>query len=250
VETDATRNRRAWDATSDEYQREHLEQLSANAEAWGVWSFPESELQLIGDVAKRDVLEFGCGGAQWSIALAKRGARCRALDNSQHQLDHARDAIAEARVDVQLVHAAAEHAPFADGSFDVVFCDHGALSFTAPEVTIPVVARLLRPGGILAFSVAHPLREVCWDDAGDRLTRKLHKPYFGLGAIDDPDDGGVSHMRPISAYATILFAAGFTIEKLLEPRPTEDAVTTYQSFAPYDWARDFPLELMFRARLR
>lgn len=87
------------------------------------------------------------------------------------------------------------------------------------------------------------------DDAGDRLTRELHKPYFGLGAIDDPNDGGVSHMRPISAYAAILFAAGFTIEKLLEPRPTEHAVTTYQSFAPYDWARDFPLELMFRARL-
>ncbi len=189
MNTDAMRNRRAWDAASDEYQRDHREQLTAKAEAWGVWSIPETELQLVGEVARRDVLEFGCGGAQWSIALAKPGARCTALDNSQRQLEHAREAIAQAHVDVRLVHAAAEDAPFPDGSFDLVFCDRCA-------------------------------------------------EFHGAGSHD-------------SGRRTVVAARrhGFTIEKLFEPRPTEDAVTTYQSFAPYDWARDFPLELMVRARL-
>jgi SAM-dependent methyltransferase len=128
----------------------------------GVWSYPESELQLLGDVADRDVLEYGCGGAQWSISLAKRGARCTGLDNSQRQLDYARAAVTAARADVRLVHAAAETPPFPDGSFDVVFCDHGAFSFTAPEQTIPQAARLLRSGGILAFSVAHRSAKSAW----------------------------------------------------------------------------------------
>lgn len=249
VDFDYVRNRRAWDATSDDYQRRHGAQLASNAEAWGVWSLPESELQLLGDVAGRDVLEYGCGGAQWSIALAKRGARCTGLDNSQRQLDHARAAVSAARANVRLVHAPAEAPPFPDATFDVVFCDHGALSFSAPEETIPQAARMLRPGGIMAFSVAHPLREVCWDTKKDRLSRTLQQSYFELGAVDDPEDGGVSHVRPVATYLMILLGAGFTLEKMLEPRPPLDASSSYD-FAPLDWARDFPLELMFRARRR
>lgn len=249
MEPDFVRNRNAWDATSDDYQGRHARQLAAHAEAWGVWSIPESRLQLLGDVAGRDVLEYGCGGAQWSIALAKRGARCTGLDNSARQLEHARRAIASAGVAVDLVHAAAETPPFADASFDLVFCDHGALSFTAPETTIPQVARVSRPGGILAFSVGHPLREVCFDFKADAISRTLQHAYFDLGAIDDPLDGGVSHVRPISTYLTILIESGFVLEKVLEPRPNLDAKTSYD-FVPHEWARSFPAEVMFRARRR
>ena len=40
--------------------------------AWGTSQIPESELRILGDVAGKDILEFGCGAAQWSIALAQR----------------------------------------------------------------------------------------------------------------------------------------------------------------------------------
>jgi ubiquinone/menaquinone biosynthesis C-methylase UbiE len=42
---------------------------------WGTWHQPESELQVLGEVAGRDLLELGCGSAQWSIALARADAR-------------------------------------------------------------------------------------------------------------------------------------------------------------------------------
>jgi len=35
---------------------------------------PESRLKVLGEVAGKDVLDLGCGAAQWSIALARRGA--------------------------------------------------------------------------------------------------------------------------------------------------------------------------------
>ena len=54
-----------------------------------MWRIPEAELGVLGEVAGRDVLEYGCGAAQWSIALAGRGARVVGLDQSVNQLAHA-----------------------------------------------------------------------------------------------------------------------------------------------------------------
>ncbi len=242
-------NRRAWDAASDDYQARHGAQLAASPQAWGIWSLPEAELGLLGDVAGRDVLEYGCGAAQWSIALAARGARVTGLDNSVRQLEHARAAAAAAGVDVAFVHAPGEATPFPGRHFDIVFCDHGAMSFAAPEETIPEVARILRPGGIFVFSVEHPLHASSWLDAAGGPTRTLHAPYFGLGRIDDPLDGTVNFVRPVSTYAELLRVHGFAIERLLEPQPPPDASSTYD-MAPLGWAREFPAELIVRAHRR
>lgn len=245
---DYERNRRAWDAQADAYQAQHAVQLEAAADAWGVWSLPERELHLLGDVRDLDVLEYGCGAAQWSIALAKRGARVVGLDNSERQLAYAYRNVEMAAVNVPLVHAPAEATPFADASFDIVFCDHGAMSFAAPERTIPEVARILRPGGILAFSVEHPMHAAAWDDATNAVSRTLHHPYFTLDRLTDPSDDSVGFARPIAVYVDLLHAHGFTLEKLLEPRPPQDAKSTYNDFVSPAWARDFPAELMMRAR--
>ena len=72
----AQKNRTMWDASSDSYEQLHNGSLAGrNALAWGLWRIPEIELNVLGDVAGKDVLEFGCGAARWSIALAKSGAR-------------------------------------------------------------------------------------------------------------------------------------------------------------------------------
>jgi SAM-dependent methyltransferase len=243
------RNRRAWDAASDAYQARHGGQLNAAPLAWGIWSLPESDCALLGDLERCDVLEYGCGAAQWSIALARRGARMWGLDNSARQLEHARVAIAAAGVDVALVHAPGETTPFASASFDCVFSDHGAVSFAAPERTIPEVARVLRPGGIFVFNVEHPLHASVWDDALAGPGRALREPYFELGRVDDPLDGIVNFVRPISTYVELLAVHGFVVERLLEPRPSPGSVSTYD-MAPLEWARDFPAELIVRARRR
>src|SRR6185312_12449076 len=100
-----------------------------------------------GDVAGRDVLELGCGAGQWSVALEPLGADVVGLDVSRAQLRHARVASGS----LALVAADAEHLPFADNVFDIVFCDHGAMSFCDPERTLPEVARVIRTGGRFAF---------------------------------------------------------------------------------------------------
>ena len=69
-------NQASWDADSDAYQARHGEQLAESTGlAWGTYQIPEPELRVLGDVAGKDILELGCGAAQWSIGLAKLGAR-------------------------------------------------------------------------------------------------------------------------------------------------------------------------------
>src|SRR6266700_682701 len=151
----AQKNRAIWEASSDEYEQRHEAALSGgNAMAWGLWRIPEAELHVLGEVAGKDVLEFGCGAARWSIALAGRGARPVSIDISPRQLSHARRLMEEAGVDFPLIEASAEDVPLPDASFDIVFCDWGAMTFCDPQRTVPEAARLLRQGGLFAFSTA------------------------------------------------------------------------------------------------
>ena len=83
------RNRAFWDADADDYQAAHGDVLARHPKAWGVWRIPEHELDVLGDTSGLDVLEYGCGAAQWSIALAQDGARAVGLDQSRAQLRHA-----------------------------------------------------------------------------------------------------------------------------------------------------------------
>ena len=245
----AARNRAFWDAGSDEYQREHAEHIGRPEPRWGMWQLPESELGVLGEVAGLDVLELGCGAAQWSILLAGRGARVTALDNSARQLEHARAAAAAAGVELDLVHASAESVPRADASFDVVFCDHGALTFADPHLAVPEAARLLRSGGLLAFSHATPLSMLFRED-DERISRTLQAPYFGLHRVEHEGGSWVEFNLPLGEWIALFRRSGLEVEDLLELRPPDGAASTYRDEAETAWARSWPMEQIWRLRRR
>jgi SAM-dependent methyltransferase len=244
---DARTNRRYWDRDSDDYQERHASQLNRKELAWGVWGLPESELRILGDVAGRDVLELGCGAAQWSIFLARRGALPVGLDNSRQQLLHARRLMEEFGVGVPIVHASAERVPFADASFDLVFCDHGAMSFADPRRSVAEAARVLRPGGLLAFNMASPMLFLSWSEWTETVEEKLHRPYFGMDRFQYVD-GLVEYQLPYGEWIRLFLANGLEVEDLVELCPPEDAQTTYPDYVPLEWARRWPAENVWKAR--
>ena len=242
-------NREFWDADADDYQAVHGSDLTTRALAWGAWRDPEEHLGVLGDTRGLDVLELGCGAAQWSIALAECGAQPVGLDQSLVQLKHAVANRETAGAVVSLVAASGEAVPFRAASFDVVFCDHGAMSFCPPTVTVPEVARLLRPGGLLAFSQTTPLLYLTWDERRQRQDTRMHRSYFGLGRLD-LGDGTVDFQVPHGEWFRLFREHGFVVEDLIELRPPDDATTTYDDFAPHEWARRWPAEQIWKARKR
>lgn len=243
----AAHNRALWDRAAADYQARHREHIGRPEPRWGMWQLPEDELGILGDVAGKDVLELGCGAAQWSLLLAGRGARVVGLDNSARQLEHARAAIEAAGLDFPLVHASAESVPLPDASFDVVFADHGANRFSDPYLWVPEAARLLRSGGLLAFSGGTPFEALCWSPAEDRQTTTLQRDYFGLRRIEDPE-GYVEFELPYGDWIGLFRASGLVVEELLEIRPPAGAVSTYRTAEETEWARSWPMEQIWRVR--
>jgi SAM-dependent methyltransferase len=210
-----------------------------------VWQIPEAELEVLGDVAGLDILELGCGAAQWSISLAGLGARPVGLDLSARQLEHARRAMAEAGVQFPLVEASAEDVPLDDESFDVVFCDHGAFNFADPRRLVPESVRLLREGGLLAFSMPSPILDIFWNEKQEVVDERPQNDYFELRRFED--DEGVNFQLPYGEWIRLFRANGLAVEDLIELRPAPDAETSYD-LVTLEWARRLPAEHIWKAR--
>jgi SAM-dependent methyltransferase len=240
-------NRAAWDADADDYQARHGRDLAdSGGLAWGTTLIPEAELRVLGDVVGKDILELGCGAAQWSIALAKVGARPVGIDLSERQLDHARRLMAEAGVDFPLVHGSAERVPLPDASFDIVFCDHGAMTFADPYRTVAEAARLLRTGGLFAFNHHTPIETIAWPMDAEHVGDRLVNDYFGMHRLVDEE--GTYFQLPYGEWIRLFRVNGFAIEDLIEPRPAEGRSSSYRDDEELAWARRWPAEEIWRVR--
>jgi SAM-dependent methyltransferase len=243
------RNRAEWDRWAAEYSEAGRRNWNAEEPSWGIWHVPESQLEMLpDDLAGRDAIELGCGTAYVSAWLARRGARPVGIDNSQAQLETARELQSEFGLDFPLLHGNAEAVPFPDASFDFAISEYGASIWCDPYRWIPEAARLLRPGGRLVFLVNTPLLMMCAPDiedgaAGERLLR----PYFDMHRFEWSDDQSVEFHLPHGELLRLLRDSGFEVEDLIEVRPPEGSETRY-TLASLDWARRWPCEEVWKAR--
>ena len=172
---------------------------------------------MLGKVADRDVLELGCRATQWSIALHRQGARMTALDNSAHQLAHARGLMGRGRGGVPA--RARERRVDRLGRRFVrpVLCGHGAMTFADPHRTIPEAARLLRVGGLLACSMHTPIVDIAWEPGHDHPSERLSRDYRELHALHEPGEP-VADKLPYGTWIRVFRNGGFVVEDLLELR--------------------------------
>jgi SAM-dependent methyltransferase len=247
--SDLERNVAAWTNAN----AVHTDAASAQAWAqaaisWGMFHVPESEVNVLGDVAGLDAVELGCGTAYVSAWLAKRGARVVGVDPTPAQLETARRLMRETGIEFPLVEAPGEKVPLPDASFDLAHSEHGAATWAAPYKWIPEAARLLRPGGRLVFVHSTPLACICFRDV-DPATTELQRPYFGLGRLDWGDSGGIEYQLTHGDWIALLRDSGFEIERLIELQAPADAEThPYYSAIPAEWARKWPGEEIWVAR--
>lgn len=243
---DAEQNRVYWDLSSGTYD-ERAAEFIAEGWAWGLWQVSEDELELLGEVEGKDTLELGCGAAEWSRALARRGARPVGLDNSPVRLARAKEECEAAGIEFPLITASAERIPLEDAGFDIVLCDWGAMSFGDPYLLVPEAARVLRSGGLFVFSGATPLSWVAYDAGEDAFVERLEADYFGMHRWETPE-GSVEFNLGTGDCIRLFRDNDLMVEDLLEIQPPEGARSPYRNEAETAWARRWPMEQIWKLR--
>lgn len=168
--------------------------------------------RLIPDVAGDRVLDAGCGTGKYTAWLHDQGATVVAVDVSEAMLAEASERVPDS---VTFHHASvADPLDFAAAdAFDGVV---SGLVLDYIEDWTPVFEefhRVLAPGGFLVFSVSHPFDEFPLADDENYFHRERR--------VKDWDVEIPYYRRPLEQMLNPLLEAGFTLETVAEPQPTQ-----------------------------
>jgi SAM-dependent methyltransferase len=247
---DIARNRALWTVVNAQFTDEDADRAWASPElTWGLFQVPERELGVLGDVAGLDVLELGCGSAYLSGQLARHGARPVGVDLNPAQLATAARSQQRFGLVFPLVEANAEDVPLVDGTFDLVVSEYGASVWCHPDRWVAEAARLLRPGGRLVFLTNSVLATLCVPEDEGFAQERLVRPQRGLHRVVWPG-GGVEFHPSHGDWIRVLSVNGFVVQALHELYAPADAGNhDYYDIATAQWARQWPVEDLWAARL-
>jgi ubiquinone/menaquinone biosynthesis C-methylase UbiE len=205
-------------------------------------------LAMLPPVAGLAGLDIGCGEGYNTRLIAKQGASMTGMDLAELFIKHARAEEQRAPLGITYHHASAVELPYADASFDFAVGCMSLMDIPETDRVLAEAFRVLRPGGFLQFSILHPCfnpphRRSCRDE--DRLTYAVEVGDYFLdarGRIDewifDAPAAQKQNLakfrvprfhRPVSEWLNLLIAAGFVIERVEEPRPSDAVVQAHPS---------------------
>lgn len=234
--------RKYWNGLSDRYQR--IMKIALDDFHYGPQIPGETALRLLPELRPgMTALELGCGAAQNSIYLARRGLLCSACDISAEQLKHAR-ALAS-REGVSISFACCPMEKFAakfKGPFDLVHSSHAFEFVDDPAKTIRDISAVLAPGGSLVVSTVHPLYNGDWVENLDADGNPDGMGLFLRNYFLPPDDirykrgkiDVVSRAYPVSAWFNWFRDAGLEVTHLSEPAGLP--ATVRPPYTNKDWA--------------
>lgn len=221
-------NRALWEEWTSIHERSDF----YDVEGWkaGRHPLPGFVVDEVGDVTGKDLLHLQCHFGLDTLAWARRGARVTGVDFSDRAISLARSLAAEMDLDARFVRAdVLALDQVLDGDFEVVFTSFGVLGWL-PDLDrwARVVARFLRPGGMLYLAEFHPFSQVMDDEGG--TAPALRYRYFPSaeplafptqGSYADPDAQveqpvEYSWAHSMGEIVTSLAGAGLRIEFLHE----------------------------------
>lgn len=240
-----------WNAWADYFQKEYGGQEIEVGIDWGPGAPKSDDLGLLGDVDGKKAIELGCGGAQFGIAVAERGADVTGVDISARQLSYARTLADEHDQDIDFIESTVtDLSMIPDETYDLAFSAFAFQWVEDLESCFTEASRILKDDGKLVFSVDHPYYKMV-----DPESHEFKRSYFDdtprRQYNEELDAEMIIYQRSISETVTLLIDAGFLIDELREPgyADPDEYVSEFGSFDP-ELMAIVPPTIIYSARKR
>lgn len=201
-------------------------------------------LSLLPDVAGKRVVDAGCAAGWYTKWLLEKGAEVTAVDFSSSMIEMTRKRVGD-RAEIVRADLNEPLNFLGNNTKDIVLSSLTLHYLKDWTLVMSEFHRVLVRGGLLIFSVHHPFMD---------FTVFQRDNYFLTELLEDEWDtqqGKVKvqfYRRPLNQIISAVVDAGFVIEKLLEPMPTEEFMTAQPD--AYERLTHRPQFLFIKARKR
>ncbi len=200
-------------------------------------------LSLLPEVRGKRVLDAACGPGVYSEWLRSHGAEVVAVDASQKMVELAKRRLGEA-ADVRQADLSKPLNFLDNESFDIVLSPLTMEYIEDWNSTFREFYRVLRPGGHFILSVTHPFFDYTYFKSNNYFeTELVGNEWQGFNTVKVHMP---SFRRSLEATLNPLMEASFCLERILEPKPTEE----FKEADPEDYEEllKWPSFLCIRAR--
>ncbi|MBX3063056.1 MAG: class I SAM-dependent methyltransferase [Anaerolineae bacterium] len=192
-------------------------------------------LSLLPDVTGLKVLDAGCGPGIYTEWLVQHGAKVVAVDVTPRFVEITRQRVGD-RAEVLIADLNQRLKFAADRTFDLVVCPLVLDYVEDWRSVFREYFRILKSDGIVVFSCGNPLGDYLFltrlgiEIKQYSAVQRFEVEWSGFG---DPKPKMTGFRRPFQEIINPVIEAGFHIDKVLEPQPTEE----FRRVAPQDYER-------------
>lgn len=199
---------------------------------------------IMSDIKGMKGIDIGCGEGYNTRLLAERGVTVEAIDISPVFIESVKEMESEFPLGIRYSVASATQLPFQDASFDFATSFMCLMDLPEPEKAIQETCRVLKPGVFFQFSIEHPCSKTPYLKklrSDDRKTYAVEDGNYFSGKDGDIEEwifGNTppalqkqlpkfqvpSFHRTMSFWINELIKAGFIIEQMHEPCPSEKMI--------------------------
>ncbi|MBS7696814.1 MULTISPECIES: methyltransferase domain-containing protein [unclassified Chelatococcus] len=249
----------AWDRNADQWTHDVQSGYDRYRELYTLPAY----LAFVPDLKGQSVIDLGCGEGSNTRLFAARGAQVTGVDLSPRFIEMARqrEAATPLGIDYQVI-SYCNLSSFGEASFDVALSTMALMDGPDLPAAMREAHRVLKPGGLLSFSVLHPCfitpatqweRDADGNCVGLRVGRYFDQAPFVERWLFSKRPSTDSILpfevprfpRMLSDYINALTGAGFRITKIEEPRP--DAKASEENPWLARWHAHAPMVLFVEA---
>lgn len=194
-------------------------------------------------------IDIGCGEGYNTRLLAQKKAMLTGIDISDKLIENAKLTEADSPLGIEYLTASATALPFESDSFDFATSFMCLMDTPNVEKAFSEAYRIVRPNGFLQFSIPHPCfntphRKNLRNTNGKTYAIEVGNYYYNQnGEIDEwifsdapadlknqfPKFKIPTFNRTLSQWFKVILDAGFIIEQVNEPYPTDEIIEEHPS---------------------